>query len=211
MSTKLDRLKQRCRIIRVILDVTLVVMAAIYFVNLFCVMLAPKAQIIGTIEDKRDARGIGSISSAGVDRLFLKRDGPDKTLMLRVAGSAVPWVNPSGVSNAMYVILITAFMLILMKGVFHLRLLFGYFASGEIFTEATVRELRRFGDTLLWWVGFSLLATVAVIIIARTDDAPIQLNISIPIWPLVAGILLNLVASIFAEGQRLDEEARLTV
>lgn len=210
MNTRLDRLKKRCRIVRVILDITLVAMTAVYFVNLFCVMLAPQARIIGKFEQITNEHGT-TTTWMGINRIFLEPNGPDNTLMLRVVKNSVPWVEPSPMANALYVVLITAFMLIAMKGVFHLRLLFGYFSQGEIFTAATVKELRRIGDTLLWWVGFCLLAIVLVAVIARTDGLPIASYVHLPIWPLVAGILLNLVASIFAEGQRLDEEARLTV
>ncbi len=193
-------------------SVVMVWIGVLYLANVICVAVAPEARVMGWSDYRKEGlKGPTTFQRAGVSRLFLEPSGQEYTLMLKIGGSQAPWIKPTAGTTALYVGYMTLFVGVLLKGLNHLRRLFQYFGRGEIFTKATVGELQRIGHVVLWWALVSFLGAVTVIVAAGLSGLPSQANIELPITPLAIGLIISLITAVFAEGKRLEEEARLTV
>jgi Protein of unknown function (DUF2975) len=215
MSSKLKRLQKDSRICNVILTILMIYTGLNYVANSVCVFVAPEAPIIGTTEHKKVMNPNGSLRSEtyqtlGFPRTFLTLDA-DHSLVFKVGKSHTPWRNVTLTAKLTYFFYLSLFTAVLLPGINQLRKLFGFFAQGVIFTPETIRELQNFGRIVLIWAVVSFLGTIAVIIVSRELQEPSGVTPEIPILPLFIGFLISLIAEIFAEGRRLDEETRLTI
>lgn len=210
MNSHFERLKKTSRICELLLTFALLAFSATYLANLACTLAIPQARIIGWSDLQQGPHGY-RYEAVGLPRMFLTPTSPDYTLILDIHGSRVPWQSPTSPAILIYLLYITLFTAVWLKGLNHLRKLFAQFAIGHVFTPTIVLELQRLGHTVLWGAAITFLGSILLIVIGRILEAPIQSRIDIPFWPLIAGFLISLIASIFAEGQRLNDEAQLTI
>jgi Protein of unknown function (DUF2975) len=226
LNRRLEDLKKTSRILSVVFAIFMAYAAALYIANTVCLVVAPGAPIMGKVThtETTGANGHGSsefYESFGEPRTFLEPSGEGHSLVLKIGRSQTSWraVNSDGgnwnrailEAGIVYFIYLSLFFGVLLKGLNHLRKLFSYFARGVIFTPETVREINRFGQTVLMWAGVDFLGSVVVIIVSRIFHEAIMSAIELPFLILFAGFLISLVAAVFAEGQRLSEDSALTI
>ena len=208
MNIRLERLRKmskRCHF-------AMVAFGSYYVASVVCVIVVPNAPLIGRVKHEILRGGSSEVfTSVGVQRAFLQPSGEGHSLVLKIGDSQTPWQQVTVGVSLIYSIYLTLFAVVILKGLGHLRKLFSYFSRGNIFTGDTVEEINRFGGTLLMLAGVNFLGCVVVILVARMLRQPMASAVEMPLGLIFAGFLIRLVAGIFAEGQRLNEESALTI
>ena len=148
---------------------------------------------------------------------------------IKLSGAEGPVKVPFGQLTAAARVLITVVlvlaMAITMKGMYHLRKLFGHYADGNIFTIESVAQIRQLGMTFLLLAGLQLLygpvAFALALLCGKTPTISVTFDIGVlipyaggnggMIDSLAAAGLLILISWVMDTGRALREENELTV
>jgi len=108
-----------------------------------------------------------------------------------------------------------------LKLLHHLARLFGLYADGEIFTVASVQQIRKVGISILLFAAlflFNILGNVALIVAGQQDIAIVHLGeASSPIIngnsisTILGGVIIIMISWIMDVGREMREEQDLTV
>jgi len=100
-----------------------------------------------------------------------------------------------------------------LAGLYRLARLFGNYSRGEIFTRASVREIRLLSYVAVAYVVFQFALFVAMLSLNSGGPGawPAELRFDLPIGPALVATLLTLLAWIMDVGAELREENELTV
>ena len=103
----------------------------------------------------------------------------------------------------------------------HLRVLFGLYASGQIFTAENVRQIREIGVSVMLFTAVWAYDLLADILLGVGPAMPVSTAVRIgsgigfrlpaPFTPIVAGIIIVIVSWVMDAGRELREEQDLTV
>lgn len=125
-------------------------------------------------------------------------------------------------SRVLVTVVFVLAMAITMKGMFHLRKLFGHYASGNVFTVESVAQIRQLGITFLLVAGLQLLdgpiAFALALLCGKTPTVSVTLDI-VPFPSADGGVigsaaaagLLILISWVMDIGRGLREEIELTI
>ena len=102
---------------------------------------------------------------------------------------------------------------LLLAALHRLARLFGNYARGEIFTRASVRELRLLGYVAAAYAVFQLVLFVAglMLVAGGAIESPETLHFELPIGPAVVAAFILLLSWIMDVGAEMREENELTV
>ena len=102
---------------------------------------------------------------------------------------------------------------LLLTALYRLARLFGNYARGEIFTRASVRELRLVGYVAVAYAIFQLVLFVAglAMVAGGVVESPARLPVDLPIGPVVVAGFILLLSWVMDVGAELREENELTV
>ena len=99
-----------------------------------------------------------------------------------------------------------------LTALYRLARLFGNYSRGEIFTRASVREIRWIGYVLAAGAVLQLLLFVAVLALrADGGEWPIELRFDLPMVPILVASLVMLLSWVMDVGAEMREENELTV
>lgn len=102
---------------------------------------------------------------------------------------------------------------LLLTALYRLARLFGNYARGEIFTRASVRELRLVGYVAVAYAIFQLVLFVAglAMVAGGVVESPARLPVDLPIGSVVVAGFILLLSWVMDVGAELREENELTV
>lgn len=105
---------------------------------------------------------------------------------------------------------------IVLKGLYHLHKLFTNYAKGNIFTTASVAQIRQFGITLLLAATLDMLVVLPIALVAVTKARHLlregtTVVMTLPLESLFSGGFLILVSWVMDAGRALREENELTI
>lgn len=144
--------------------------------------------------------------------------------IVMVEGSLAPWgcevrgvpqpceeLAPQAV--ALTLIAFGGGLALLLTALYRLARLFGNYARGQIFTRASVRELRWVGYVAVAYAIFQLVLFVAglTMVAGGVVESPARLPGDLPIGPVVVAGFVLLLSWVMDVGAELREENELTV
>ncbi|MBN2419042.1 MAG: DUF2975 domain-containing protein [Deltaproteobacteria bacterium] len=107
---------------------------------------------------------------------------------------------------------------LIIKGLYHMRKLFGRYADGGIFTKAAIEQIRQLGITLLLWafipvLGILMKFLVPLFLVTGTADIDIYLFESLAgiISPVLLGASTVIISWVMHIGAELREDQELTI
>jgi hypothetical protein len=120
-------------------------------------------------------------------------------------------LSPQVVAFA-YVALVGVVALVL-AALYRFTRLFGNYARGEIFTRASVRELRWVGYLAVAYAVFQGVLFVAALVLAADGavESPASLRADFPFGPVIVASFILLLSWIMDVGAEMREENELTV
>jgi hypothetical protein len=94
---------------------------------------------------------------------------------------------------------------------YRLARLFGNYSRGEIFTRASVREIRWLGYLAVAYAVFQLAVFVAALAVFAGAESATNLRFDLPIGPAVVASFLLLLSWVMDVAAEMREENELTV
>ena len=141
---------------------------------------------------------------------------PNKNLHYSFEGLAF---HPSDLSLTLKILiqgLNTVAIVISIKLMYHFRNLFRNFASGNIFTNGTISQIKHLGLTTVYFAALNA-ASIPVNFNILNNLATLQTlqhfsyTVRFPFLPLIFGALVFLVAWIVGEGKKLKDDSDLVI
>ena len=130
-----------------------------------------------------------------------------------VGGGPIPCLDMTTAERALAFALMTVFFGLAVKILHHLSGLFGNYARAEIFTRASVRQIRKIGSTVFIVGALQIIMLLGQAVLVGTHQItwPEGRPIPLPFGTFLGGALIMLVAWVMELGTELREESELTV
>lgn len=159
---------------------------------------------------------VSCVFYVGLTFFIFSNPFPNKNIHYSFEGLAY---HPSDLSLTLKILiqgLYTVAIVIFIKLMYHFRNLFRNFASGNIFTNGTISQIKHLGLTTVYFAAFKVASIPVALYIINNLPALQTLQhfsytASFPFLPLIFGALVFLVAWIVGEGKKLKDDSDLVI
>ena len=121
--------------------------------------------------------------------------------------------NLSPQAVAFFIVVLVVGVALTLTALYRLARLFQHYARGEIFTRASVREIRVLGYLAVAYTVFQFVSFIATLslVAGGAVEGPLQTHAELPIGTAILAAFILLLSWIMDVGAEMREENELTV